>query len=315
MTTHSSLLEIKNVTWSEYREILTHVRHQVFVEEQGVSEDLELDELDADENTVHYLAVKNEHAIATARVVANGQIGRMCVLKSYRRSGVGTQLLRFILRDLLAKPFTLIHLHAQQNAIPFYQKFNFVEHGERFDDAGIVHRKMQLDVTQETTFTETFKDTVLRLDKAEHFNHHIQQIIRLARQEVLIMSEQLNPAIFDDTVAEALSYFSRNHRYTSAKILVENTKLLSVHHNAIVHLTQRLPSSIALRKLNETPLGKGHAYVIVDRRKMVYFNDETQLSGFANYQCKAEAQHQQDDFGHLWQYCSKIDPDLIRLDI
>jgi predicted GNAT family N-acyltransferase len=119
------------------------IRLRVFVREQGVPQEIELDRDDA--LAVHFLAGDSGKAVGTARLVMrrnNAKIGRMAVLKSYRRKGVGTKLLRRAVQTARRSGAKKIYLHAQVPVIGFYENLNFRCVGPVFDEAGIPHRKM-----------------------------------------------------------------------------------------------------------------------------------------------------------------------------
>ena len=121
------------------------IRVRVFVREQHVPEDIELDR--DDERAVHFLAFSAETAVGTARVVlrrGGAKIGRMAVLKSYRRRGVGGKLLERAIALARRRNARKIYLHAQVPVIGFYEAMGFRCTGPVFDEAGIPHRKMIL---------------------------------------------------------------------------------------------------------------------------------------------------------------------------
>lgn len=125
------------------RNALQQVRRQVFVEEQGVPEVLEWDAADA--MATHLMVVDGQgEAIGTARFLPTGQIGRMAVILGWRSRGVGAALLREALHLLPSEPAP--YLHAQVEAIGFYAGFGFAPRGDVFDDAGIPHCLMVLDI-------------------------------------------------------------------------------------------------------------------------------------------------------------------------
>jgi len=119
------------------------IRIRVFVKEQGVPRAIELD--DDDQRAIHFLATIGTKAVGTARLVWHGRgakIGRMAVLKSYRRRGVGTKLLNRAIGAARRLQADRIYLHAQVAVSGFYQRMNFRAVGSVFDEAGIAHRKM-----------------------------------------------------------------------------------------------------------------------------------------------------------------------------
>jgi predicted GNAT family N-acyltransferase len=121
------------------------IRVRVFVREQKVPEEIELDR--DDERAAHFLAFSGENAVGTARVVMHGKsakIGRMAVLKSYRRRGVGKKLLKCAVAVARKQNAQNIYLHAQVPVIAFYETMGFRCAGPVFDEAGIPHRKMIL---------------------------------------------------------------------------------------------------------------------------------------------------------------------------
>jgi predicted GNAT family N-acyltransferase len=136
------VVEIRAADWSRDEAALAWVRRRVFVDEQQVPEELEWDGEDFDAQ--HWLALIDDSPIGTVRLRAGGHIGRMAVLKEYRRWGVGTQLLSAVVAAARAQGLHEVHLHAQVQAIDFYARHGFVAQGEQFMDAGIPHREMRL---------------------------------------------------------------------------------------------------------------------------------------------------------------------------
>jgi len=149
MTEH---VQIQQAPWAEQRTSLLAIRFRVFVDEQGVPPAMEEDEHDP--AALHLLALNETgKAIACARLLIdgeNGYIGRMAVLPEYRRQGIGTRLLGELLGRAREKQLKHVQLHAQCSAEPFYQKQDFLPVGPVFDEAGIPHRKMTLDLAGPT---------------------------------------------------------------------------------------------------------------------------------------------------------------------
>lgn len=132
---------IRLAHWPQDKEALRLVREQVFVEEQSVPVELEWDGLDS--GCLHLLA-EDAHGnpIGTGRLLTDGHIGRMAVLKRWRGHGVGATLLQGLMEAGQRRGFSTLLLAAQLQAIPFYEKKGFKAEGEIFDDAGIPHRNM-----------------------------------------------------------------------------------------------------------------------------------------------------------------------------
>ena len=131
---------VEQVKWQNMETHLRRIRTIVFIEEQNVPEEMEWDEYD--ETCMHVIVGMNGEYIATGRLLETGQIGRMAVLKSYRKMGIGSKILEKLLSIAESMGMKTIFLNAQLDAIGFYRKYGFEEEGDIFDDAGIPHRKM-----------------------------------------------------------------------------------------------------------------------------------------------------------------------------
>lgn len=126
--------------WETLRDDATRIRFTVFVDEQKVPAEEELDDLDA--VCRHALVFADGLAVATGRLAPDGRIGRMAVLASHRRKHYGAQIMRALLTEADAIGHAQTYLHAQCHALGFYEKFGFVAEGPIFDEAGIDHRTM-----------------------------------------------------------------------------------------------------------------------------------------------------------------------------
>ena len=139
----SAAVRVGKISSKEDVEKAFAIRMRVFVKEQGVPREIELDR--DDQRAVHFLATASGKAIGTARVVmrrGSAKIGRMAVLKDYRRKGVGTKLLKRAVASAKKLGAQKIYLHAQVAVIGFYGRLGFRSVGPVFNEAGIPHRKM-----------------------------------------------------------------------------------------------------------------------------------------------------------------------------
>lgn len=123
------------------------IRRHVFIEEQSVPEAIELDSDDA--HALHVIAYVNDRAVGTARMVPGGdyaKIGRMAVERAWRGRGVGRRLLEFLIVQARSRGYRRVILHAQLQAEEFYLKAGFSPEGPPFEEAGIPHRRMRLEL-------------------------------------------------------------------------------------------------------------------------------------------------------------------------
>ena len=128
-------------SWQDLRDRAAQVRFVVFIEEQKVPAELELDELDAE--CVHAVIKINDQPVATGRLCPDGRIGRMAVLKDFRSQGLGSEILRALISAAEMRGQHETYLHAQLHALGFYAQHGYVAEGPEFEDAGIAHRQMR----------------------------------------------------------------------------------------------------------------------------------------------------------------------------
>ena len=134
-------MRVELLSWDEARAHAAPISFTVFVEEQGVPADIELDEHDA--ACVHAVAFDGERAVGTGRLLPDGHIGRMAVLKEARNRGVGALLLARLLEKAKEQGFSEVALSAQIHAARFYRRHGFVEEGPEYMEAGIRHQAMR----------------------------------------------------------------------------------------------------------------------------------------------------------------------------
>jgi predicted GNAT family N-acyltransferase len=136
------VLKIELLDWQAAQLEAKRIRFAVFVEEQGVPAELEMDEHDA--KCIHALAYGDRHAIATGRLLPDGHIGRMAVLKEWRGRGAGRAILRRLLDAARERGDREVLLSSQVQAIGFYRAEGFAPEGAVYEEAGIPHQAMRL---------------------------------------------------------------------------------------------------------------------------------------------------------------------------
>ena len=132
--------------WDAARVQSRRVREQVFVREQGVPLELEMDEHDP--HCDHALAQAADGSVlGTGRLLPDGHIGRMAVLKEWRGQGVGALLLQALVEQARRRGHARARLNAQTHAAGFYRRLGFEVSGPEFIEAGIPHVAMQRDLS------------------------------------------------------------------------------------------------------------------------------------------------------------------------
>ena len=116
------------------------IRYEVFVDEQNVPEELEIDGLDGEAK--HVLAFVDGVPIGTGRILIDGHIGRVAVLKNYRGLGIGKSIMKDLIKCAQDTNLEKVWLSSQWHAHSFYLDLDFVCVGEIYKEAGIDHIKM-----------------------------------------------------------------------------------------------------------------------------------------------------------------------------
>ena len=134
-------LQSKKVTDPEELKTVFAIRREVFVDEQHCPPELEVE---FDDESYHFLVTLDGEPAGACRwrkTDKGYKLERFAVLKKYRGKGVGQELVKAVLADL-PPDAPYVYLHAQLDAVPLYEKFNFVKTGPQFEEAGIQHFKM-----------------------------------------------------------------------------------------------------------------------------------------------------------------------------
>ena len=133
---------VKLGTWDRMRDFATPIRMEVFVVEQHVAPDEELDDMDA--ACVHAVAFDAQgRALGTGRLLPDGHVGRMAVAREARGQGIGSAILEMLVNEARSLGYHAVALHAQTHARGFYERHGFVAEGEEFEEANIPHILMR----------------------------------------------------------------------------------------------------------------------------------------------------------------------------
>ncbi|MFK0089950.1 GNAT family N-acetyltransferase [Pseudomonas sp. NPDC090755] len=133
-------IRVRLADWHKDNADIRRIREAVFIAEQSVPPELEWD---ADDNdAVHFLALEGDYPIGTARLLPDGQIGRVSVLKDWRGLKVGDALMQAVIDEAQHRDLKQQMLSAQVHATPFYERLGFKVVSEEFLEAGIPHVDM-----------------------------------------------------------------------------------------------------------------------------------------------------------------------------
>jgi len=133
-------IQVRLADWHRDQDELHRIREAVFIIEQGVPPEQEWDA--DDESALHFLVYDGNYPVGTARLLSDGHIGRVCILREWRGLGVGDALLQAVIEEAEKRGLRKQTLSAQLQAVAFYQRLGFQATGEEFVEAGIPHVDM-----------------------------------------------------------------------------------------------------------------------------------------------------------------------------
>ena len=184
---------------------LRAVREAVFVQEQGVPLELELDELDPQ---CHHVIARDPlgQPIGTGRLTPERRIGRMAVLADWRGRHVGEAILNLLIEQARALGYPELEMHAQTHAVPFYEKFGFVKYGEEFEECAIKHFHMRrelapLAVPPPRLISPRPERRVVAIASREDAAGETLRLIEAARHELCIYTRDLDPILLENEPA------------------------------------------------------------------------------------------------------------------
>jgi predicted GNAT family N-acyltransferase len=140
-------VEVKIVENDQELEEAFNVRRIVFVDEQQVPEEEEIDQHESE--AVHFVLYQDEKAAGAGRfrvLDGIGKVERICVLKECRKTGAGVAIMNKIEEHAKDRGITALKLNAQTHAIPFYSRLGYETVSEEFLDAGIPHKTMKKNI-------------------------------------------------------------------------------------------------------------------------------------------------------------------------
>ncbi len=312
-----SPIELQRTSWLTAETQLREIRQKVFVAEQNVPLEEDID--GQDERATHWLARINGKPVGTARMLPCGVIGRMAVLKEQRGKGVGSAILRQIIHFAIQQNIPQLTLGAQLRAIPFYEHFGFQLEGPVYRDAGIDHRQMCLPLhLQQARYGRNIFDSErqrVQLDSDAAVINAALTIAQMARKKIRILSDQLLPALYDNQpVCQALCQRVTQQRSAQIQALLKDIDAVSRNTHQLHELSLRLPSHIQFRQLDESTESLHREFMLVDDSRILYLKTDKPMTGYMVRHAPSDAKALLDEFDAMWQH-GKTDPALRLLSI
>ena len=138
------MFRVQSGHWDKLEQDAKFIRKQVFIIEQNIPEEEEWD--DQDVISQHFVIYDQDQPIATARLLQNHSVGRVAVVKAYRGQGLGQMIMLEIISYAQKQGLSVLTLSSQVHAISFYEKLGFTVQGNPYDECGISHIEMTMNL-------------------------------------------------------------------------------------------------------------------------------------------------------------------------
>ncbi len=311
-------IEIAN--WASDEAELYGVRERVFVLEQQVPREEEIDEFDP--VSLHALARDDAgRPIGTGRLTPQRKIGRMAVLAEWRGRGVGDALLRTLIEQAAARAWPDVALSAQVSAVGFYERVGFVAAGDEFMDAGIPHRTMRMALPMPPRLDRPGDRAppmpaarpveVSTLAAAQSVT---DELVGTARHRAWFYSRDLDRLLLDrQPVLDALRRIALSGPQAGIRILVLEPAIPVRDGNRLLHLAARLSSHFQLRTpVVEEDRQYASAFVLNDVGGYYFRPIGARYEGEGNPHGPGRHGQLLEHFEQVWER-SEPDPELRRM--
>ncbi|MGK0501022.1 MAG: putative GNAT family N-acyltransferase [Oceanicoccus sp.] len=301
-------ISIKTADWQLDHAVLSAIRNAVFVQEQQVPVELEMDEHDADAQ--HWLAFDGDQAIATVRMLKDGHIGRMAVLKYYRGNGIGNNILQHLIETVKQQSLFEVYLHSQTHAIGFYQKLGFSAYGDEFMDAGIPHRNMKLQLAERRLLGQHGGNFAIK-----DYPQACLNLVSQTSKQLRILSFDLDRRCFETPeMISAISTLARRSRYSDIRIMVVDTKPLVSSFHRLVNLQRRLSSIISIRRTTTLAHNIKNNLLLADHCGIISQSLQDPDKRWANFNNRPVVENHCSQFDDMWAL-AVVDNDLRQLEL
>ncbi len=319
-------------------EALRSIRSTVFIDEQNIAPELEWDADDA--LAVHFLLLRAGEAAGTARLLSDGHIGRVAILRQYRRLGLGEVLMREVMKHARTLGHKRLLLSAQTYALDFYRRLGYQVEGEEYLEAGIPHCAMvwqadetnlpPIEFSSPGRFTIHNPDEPARQRFVADLPHRLGQgreIIECAEQDLRLhgchMARQTrrNLAVYGADQAGWL--FNQRDFIDSCEQMVlaqpksrvrvllrEVPKDFALGHS-LAKFAQRFPSLCEIRRIHPDLPREPQVYMLADGEGILMLPHSQTRNGFVRYLSPDQVRRWAGAFEDLWA-SSQSDPTLRR---
>lgn len=321
-------ISVEITNWEKSESELCAIRREVFIEEQGVSEQEELDGKDHLYTQVIVHSKNHIEAIGCARISPEGKIGRVAIVKNFRGLGVGQKLMEFCTQTVLEKGQTP-KLDAQTSAIGFYELLGYVCEGEVFMDANIPHKHMRFALASffnNNSDTDEFIESDYHIKETQPLKSALKstqdcedallRTLESTRGELMICcSSALLNLLSSSQWLEQLKSKLISHSESEVKIVIGSYDSAATQIRGLIDLSRRLSSKLKLKCLNPDQHDFPSLTATNTQSTVEIHQDGDQLTGIQTRLSNAKKELLREDFYRIWDARSFAHPDFKELNL
>jgi len=289
-------MEINIVDWSEGKTALTNIRQKVFIEEQNVPAELEWDVEDS--GAIHFLAKEGNRPVACARLLKDGKLGRVSVLKDYRHHGWGSRLLRAAEEFQKEHRRNRIYLDAQASSYLFYFENGYRPEEEMFWDANIPHIRMSKLLNRSSSASLQY---LLGKDDKMHESEQpaaaavwFQLGAGAAHREINIrLADESHPLFNNAACISTLSQFIRSSNQSQVRLLLSR-EIPGISEHPLLQLQQRVSSRFKVKVSDQNTIN----HITFDLKGFMEFDYRKSRACFNN---RLSVSKHRENFTDMWE--------------
>jgi predicted GNAT family N-acyltransferase len=338
-------ITIRVADWQS-TEALRDIRRHVFIGEQQIPEALEWDS--DDPVSTHFLMTSGAEHIGTARLLADGHIGRVAILPAWRDRKLGQQLMLEIMRYAEERGMDTLLLSAQSYALDFYRRLGFEICSKEYLEAGIAHFAMRRSIgpatltelsalppiefespgsfsiynpeaqrvphiqTHEMSWQLGQEPDLIEVDESQA-SEHLCWMLDQARRRVLIYGADQAVWLFNRReVILSLERLIARQPKTRIRILLHEASKVFLQGHSLLDLMHRFPSLLDIRKQHPERTKASQVYMLVDDSGILMLPKSTRREGFTRYNSPDQVRRWSGTFDDLWS-SSQSDTAMRRL--
>ncbi len=314
---------IEGASWdiAKDQENIRKVREAVFVEEQDINADEEFDNHDAAAH--HFIAYSfSGDPIGTCRLLADGKIGRVAVVESARRQGIGHALVRNAMELAVNMGMEQVSLLAQVAALDFYRPLGFEAYGDIEMDAGIEHQWMrapldagQRDDNRQRRAAKSLPEEAQRsrFETLEDYCDAIAALLPYCKDVLQIFTHDLEPQVLNrPELVKLIEEFLVFAPKPEMRIVVQDPKYAIADGHRLIQLGQRLSSKLQIRVANKDHQDLPEAFMQADNRLGIYREFSARWEGELWINRPVHATRLSRKFTEIWDAAHE-DPNFRRL--